>query len=626
MNWGKDKAHQVSLLLAAKHFLAIFLPLVILSWVVIILFHHDERRDVLLNFETRESLQIEHHKKEIEKDFRSLKSDLVFLAGLNDLQKYLNKSNYKTLEDLEKEYFLFSKSKGIYDQVRFLNEKGMEIVRANFNNGKPYLVPKAQLQSKKHRYYFKNTFELGAGELYVSPFDLNIEKGKIEQPVKPVIRIGTPVFNSYGQKKGIVIFNYLGKNLFENLERGVYKTSNMIMLLNSDGYWLKNQRHENEWGFMYQNKRHLTFGNAFPKEWQQISGDKSGQFYTTNGLFTFATVYPLHPDWISRSGSGKGTEVNTSPLKANIYSWKIVSHLPSDLLKAESDKLLLKLFQFYIVFGILLAVGSWFLATAQVNRKLKEETVKSLNANLTKKNKELEQVIYATSHDLRTPLVNIIGFSKELGQSLKDINSIINNEGVSLPVKKKLAPILEKEIPKMFNYIVTSGYQMSAMLSGLLKLSRASRDSTTISPIDMNRLIISIERTFKYEIQQANITLKIDELPSCRGDMIKINQVFSNLLGNAIKYLDPKKAGKIKISGQRENCHAVYQIEDNGVGISSENQNHIFTLFYRVDPKSTVGEGLGLTIISKIVNNHGGKVWVESEPGKGSKFLVSLPA
>ena len=115
-------------------------------------------------------------------------------------------------------------------------------------------------------------------------------------------------------------------------------------------------------------------------------------------------------------------------------------------------------------------------------------------------------------------------------------------------------------------------------------------------------------------------------MPECKGDRVQINQVFSNLVDNAIKYLEEKQPGSIKISGYKENGHSVYCVEDNGIGIAHKHQEKIFNMFHQLKPGRREGEGLGLTIALRIVDLHRGKIWVESKPGSGSRFFVSLPA
>jgi len=106
---------------------------------------------------------------------------------------------------------------------------------------------------------------------------------------------------------------------------------------------------------------------------------------------------------------------------------------------------------------------------------------------------------------------------------------------------------------------------------------------------------------------------------------MQINQVFSNLLNNSLKYLDPNRPGVIRVCGQEEPDRVVYSIEDNGIGIAAEHQDSIYKIFHRLDSQRGTGEGLGLTIVRRVLERHHGKIWVESEVNEGSKFYVSLP-
>ncbi len=260
------------------------------------------------------------------------------------------------------------------------------------------------------------------------------------------------------------------------------------------------------------------------------------------------------------------------------------------------------------------------------SKKQTQEERKQLNNELLDKNKELEQVLYVTTHDLRSPLVNVLGFSKELLASLQEMQSILNRVDLPQDNKDQLVPLLNDDIPESIEYILNGISKMDALISGLLRLSRIGRSETRKTEIDMNEMIKSVVMAFDHQLKESQTRVTVDPLPSCYGDESQVNQVFSNLLDNAIKYAHPDRYLVIHIQGSRQESYCLYSIEDNGLGISPEYKDKIFDIFYRLNPVSSQGEGLGLTVIQKILYKHSGKIWVESQPGQGSKFCVSLPA
>jgi|WetSurMetagenome_2_1015567.scaffolds.fasta_scaffold00168_24 PAS domain S-box-containing protein len=261
-----------------------------------------------------------------------------------------------------------------------------------------------------------------------------------------------------------------------------------------------------------------------------------------------------------------------------------------------------------------------------LSRKQDEEKIVALNGDLVQKNAELEQLVYVTSHDLRSPLVNVQGFSRELGISLADLNAILKKQELSGDERTKAARILEHDIPEAQEYILASVAKMDGLLAGLLKLSRLGRAALTIEQLDMNELIGSALKTFEYRIKESGIEATAGNLPPCRGDRVQVNQIFSNLLDNAIKFMNPGGGGKISVTGTASDDRSEYCVEDNGIGIAPEHHEKIFDIFYRLTPSATQGDGLGLTIVRRSLGRLNGTVRVESEAGKGSRFYVSLPS
>ncbi|MDY6964443.1 MAG: ATP-binding protein [Halobacteriota archaeon] len=257
--------------------------------------------------------------------------------------------------------------------------------------------------------------------------------------------------------------------------------------------------------------------------------------------------------------------------------------------------------------------------------KRAERALAKLNEEITEKNKELETVIHVTSHDLRSPLVNVQGFSKELCYTMEELASILNDVEIPQDVWENLSPIFEEDIPDTLEFIQASVSKMDTLLTGLLRLSRLGRAALNFEDLDMNAMLSDIKKSFEFRVKEAGMSVVTGDLPPCIGDAVQINQVFSNLVDNALKYRDPEKHGIIKITGERKGGEVVYCVEDNGLGIPEKNQKDIFIIFRRLDPKSTEGEGLGLSIVSKILSRNNGGIRVESTEGEGSKFFVSLP-
>jgi len=259
-------------------------------------------------------------------------------------------------------------------------------------------------------------------------------------------------------------------------------------------------------------------------------------------------------------------------------------------------------------------------------RKLVEEDRERLMRTLALKNEELESILYVTSHDLRAPLVNIQGFGNELSRSCKLIHTALKDTLKTAEINEEVDNAFNKDVPEALGFILTSAKRMDSLLSGLLRLSRLGQAAVTIEPLDMNEMFANITKGMEYQVKEAGAAVDIRSLPSCLGDASQINQVFSNIFDNALKYLDESRPGMIRVYAKSENGRNIYCVEDNGIGIAPEHQKKIFEVFHRLEPDRKSGEGLGLAIVRHILGRHDGKVLVESEPGKGSRFFVSLPS
>ena len=286
------------------------------------------------------------------------------------------------------------------------------------------------------------------------------------------------------------------------------------------------------------------------------------------------------------------------------------------------------------VFPMDLSVGEVRLAGARLftgilrditERKNAEARLAQLAVSLAEKNKDLEAVVYAASHDLRSPLINIQGFAHELSRTCATIRNRLAAPDFPNSGSNEIHRLLREDAPEAIGFILSGVAKMNALLTGFLRYSRLGHIPIQIQKLDMNQLVSEVARAMEFEIKQSGVDLQLANLPPCYGDPTQIGQVFSNLLANALKYRDPSRPGKIVISGTISGSSSLYRIRDNGIGIDPQHRPKIFEMFYRLNPAASEGEGLGLSIAQRILQKHNGAISVESEPGQGSEFSVTLP-
>jgi PAS domain S-box-containing protein len=247
-------------------------------------------------------------------------------------------------------------------------------------------------------------------------------------------------------------------------------------------------------------------------------------------------------------------------------------------------------------------------------QKQQEEALRELNT-------EMESFTYIASHDLRSPLVNMKGFAKEVETSIDRVRQLATENEVG-----KMMEILEKDIPESLNFINSAVERMDNLTNAILSLSRIGRRVYKPMHIDVREIITRCLNTLNYEISNANATTHIGELPDIFTDPIAMEQILSNLLENAVKYLDPSRPGIITIAGYAGNRETIYAVQDNGRGIPPNEDDKIFSIFRRGNNSGNIrGAGMGLAFVKATIRKMGGKIWYESVPDVGTTFYVSLP-
>jgi signal transduction histidine kinase len=250
---------------------------------------------------------------------------------------------------------------------------------------------------------------------------------------------------------------------------------------------------------------------------------------------------------------------------------------------------------------------------------------------LAQKNQENELFVYSVSHDLRSPLVNLQGFSQELNLACRDLRHILDSPDVPVALREQARRVLEGNVAEATHFIQTAVSRLGHIIDALLRLSRAGRVEYRPQEVNLQATVGRVVEALRGTISQRGAEVVVSDLPPCWADPTAVEQVFANLIGNAVNYLDPSRPGQIEIgsaeSGPGVNPHMrVYYVRDNGQGIAPAYQQQVFTAFQRLHGDSVPGEGIGLALVRRAVERHGGKVWVESVAGEGSTFYISLPA
>ena len=266
-----------------------------------------------------------------------------------------------------------------------------------------------------------------------------------------------------------------------------------------------------------------------------------------------------------------------------------------------------------------------------------EATVDERTADLREANNEIQRFAYIVSHDLRSPLVNIMGFTSELEELRTDIFRRIAALGQAsaspvAPVAHEVEPILEGEdrqlsqdFTEALGFIKSSIAKMDRLISAILNLTREGRREFEPVKIDTRELIESIVATVAHQAAEAEAQIRIEPLPAVISDRLALEQIFSNLIDNALKYLKPGVPGDIAIRGRTKLGFAIFEIADNGRGIDAKDHQRIFDLFRRAGEQNRPGQGIGLAHVRALVRRLGGTMSVSSELHNGSTFTITLP-
>ncbi|WP_438863207.1 PAS domain S-box protein [Neptunicella sp.] len=336
-----------------RNFLSFMVPSLLLVGLVLSLLYRNEIIAIKDIVQHEEQFNIQLAQQTIELELKTLRSDLGFLAAQSNLSNFIHHPSVETRRQLQHDWQIFATHRAQYHQIRFIDKQGLEVVRINWNNGEPIVVPVSQLQDKSKRDYVKQTLSMHKNDVYVSDLTLNIENKKVEEPIVPVIRVASPIMDQQGQLKGLLILNYLGQDLLDKLRQIPGNHNSALWLVNRHGYWMLGSSVGQEWGFILTGREQHNFARQQPGLWQTIvNGQREDQLEYQSSTYTYARI------------DGKN-----SPLGANAKTWFIISALPDQrIYTLLEDKVKHNILNF-IVFIVLLCL----VAVVWANRNLTKQ-------------------------------------------------------------------------------------------------------------------------------------------------------------------------------------------------------------------------------------------------------------
>jgi diguanylate cyclase (GGDEF)-like protein len=459
--------------------LRIFIVLILIVTAVLAtggaLLYRVEQRDFLNRVGAVEFTSLDLQTSAIARELDDIVADVLYLSKQNELIMLLDTGDQNEIRDMSQEYLELARNRQDYDQIRYIDASGMERVRINGRDARASAVPGDRLRNKGDRFYFKECFALGRGEIYLSPMDLNVENGEVERPFRPMLRIGTPVFDSSGRKRGIVLINYNARILLDRILSTGSSAEGASMLLDCKGYWLLNPDTSREWGFMAPDTRDVTFAKELPHEWKWMLSRERGQLTTDNGLFTFAAIRPLaemqrFSNRLRASAVQGPSDASPSP-----YLWMLVSRVAPEVLSEHAGGLLFKLFLGGGVLLALIGFGAWHLAQAVARRRLYQE-----------------QLVEAAMFDALTGLPNRTLFYDRLSESMslsaryerrlallyidldgfKEVNDTLGHEAGD-EVLKRVSALLTRSVRRSDTVARLGGDEFVVMLNEITNVGDA---------------------------------------------------------------------------------------------------------------------------------------------------------
>lgn len=568
------------------------------------MYYNSRVQRYILSTNNEQEKEIELRTGRMVEYFRFIDSELKSIANQEQILTFFNGTEVekaKARKNLTDQFSELMTYTGLYDQIRVIDAYGDEQIRVNYEGRIPHAVSREDLQFKGTRDFFKETIKLRKNEIYLSQFDLNQENDFIQYPVKPVIRIATPIVDADNSRKGVLVFNLLGETFLHSLRDMGKKEGWQTYMLNDEGYYLMGPDPLKNWSSHLLEGSGFKFEDEFPRIDRLMRSTDKATVSTAKGIFSFCTI----------------SEYNFSKVNVDVThiseTWYIVSHLP----QAQLRKGIAGLFDFkdilLLTFGLVFVASLSFLFTSMViRRKLFEQRLIESSHDLKVANGMKDKFISILAHDLKNPLASVTGFV-----------DILRDDFVNMSSESR-----HKIVTAMDN----STKMLIRLIDDVLIWARNQNDAAVQEPeiIFVNKIIDDAVRFSHMQASKKEIKLKINAQEEffAMADPQMIETVLRNLISNAIKF--SPRHGSVEVGvKQKDDTYVVVYVSDNGVGIKEKARKKLFSLEgFQTTPgtENEKGTGMGLIICKDFVERNNGTIWVESTENKGSTFKFTLLA
>lgn len=614
-----------------RNLLLLFLPWTLLILLLMVLLHERLLEAKLAPLLRAQQNSLNEGVGVLNRHLATLRGNLQFLTQQPLLAEVLQDPSAHNRLSLTQLFVAFARSSAVYDQIRWLDERGAEQVRIDWRDGAPLARDQAQLQNQAQRYYFVETMNLPQGAFYLSRFDLNKDFGVIEQPIKPTLRGAAPIFDRDGKRRGILVLNYLGQVLLQRLAEVSRSYDDNLTLVDHEGYWMLAADQQDAWGFAL-GKPEATLASRFPESWRRMQKQGSGVFSDRFGYWAFNHFDP-------RERTDKSGAANED--------WLLVSRLPSEQVQGLRAEVLWQVLLFVCVMLPLGLVVVLRLGLAEFERDQVRVALEDSSQALQQSNGELrgtvEQLqrtrgallqaeklsslgtlVAGVAHELNTP----IGAASVAASTLDKAN---------IGMQKSLSEGLQRS--ELERFLQRNGEGITIILNSLTRMAQltrafkqlaSDRASTERRSFDLIELVHEVMLLFTPKLRQSahQVVLEVPERLQLDSYPGPLGQILQNLIDNALIHaFEPAAHGVVTVridhDALRHEC--VIEVLDNGCGMSEEVLAKIFDPFFTTR-RGRGGTGLGLHITHQLaVDIMGAELQVCSTPGQGTQFRLRLP-